>query len=203
MGKKLYVGNLAYGVTDSDSAADVRAARHRAIRAGHHGPRHGPLQGIRLCGDGQRPGGPGRHRRPERQRGRRPRPDRQRSPSQDRRRRRVAATAAAGGGRRWRWRWRTVAAAADATNPTTKTSPLENLGRGRSHSAGASARPRLALEPRSLSPPPWLAWSTSLLVSGRARRLRGKLGAHASSLRPTASTSAWEDHSSPGSRRAG
>ena len=95
MGKKLYVGNLTYGVTDSDLQQMFEAARHRAVGAGHHGPRHRPLQGVRLRGDGQRRGGPGGHRGPQRQGSRRPRPDRQRGPAQDRGRRRAAAAVAA------------------------------------------------------------------------------------------------------------
>ena len=48
MGKKLYVGNLNYDVTDAALEALFACARIRPVSAGHHGP-HGPLQGIRLC----------------------------------------------------------------------------------------------------------------------------------------------------------
>ena len=38
MAKKLYVGNLSYGTTDSDLQNDVRGVRVRGIGSGDHGP---------------------------------------------------------------------------------------------------------------------------------------------------------------------
>ena len=73
MGKKLYVGNLAYGVSDSDLQQMFEAHGTVAVGSGHHGPRYRPLQRLRLRGDGQRSGGSGRHRRPQWQGSRWPR----------------------------------------------------------------------------------------------------------------------------------
>ena len=57
MGKKLYVGNLAYGV--SDSTLEQLFSQYGTVqtRAGDPGPRDGPEQGFRICRDGHR--GPG------------------------------------------------------------------------------------------------------------------------------------------------
>ena len=53
MGNKLYVGNLAYGVRD-DGLCGLRPVRHGDLGQGDDGPRHRPLQGLRLRRDGQR-----------------------------------------------------------------------------------------------------------------------------------------------------
>ena len=125
VGKKLYVGNLSYEWATASwrrcSEPSARCSRHRSSWTATPA-----VQGIRLRRDGQRRGGPGRHRRALRQAGRRPQPDRQRGQAQGgpRRRRRpavaaVAATAAVAARRWgrwtrrrwwrwpwWRWRWR-------------------------------------------------------------------------------------------------
>ncbi len=101
MGKKLYVGNLAYSVRDSDLEAALRSPRLRTVRPGDHGPRHRPLQRVRLRGNGQRPGRAGGHQRPQRQRARGPQPNGQRGAPEGRGWRTWRQ------GRRWRLRgWR-------------------------------------------------------------------------------------------------
>ena len=78
MGKKLYVGNLTYGV--SDSTLEQLFSQFGTVQStGHSGPRDGPEQGFRLCRDGHRGSGTGSHRRAARPRARWPASDRERS----------------------------------------------------------------------------------------------------------------------------
>ncbi len=61
MGKKLYVGNLTYGV--SDSTLEQLFSQFGTVQsAGHSGPRDGPKQRIRVRRDGHRGSGSGGHR---------------------------------------------------------------------------------------------------------------------------------------------
>ena len=54
VGRKLYVGNLAYQVGDADLEQLFSEFGTVQSATGHSGSRHGPEQGVRLRGDGQR-----------------------------------------------------------------------------------------------------------------------------------------------------
>ena len=105
MAKKLYVGNLTYGVTDSDlqnlfaphgTVQSAQVIMDRDTR---------PLERLRLCRDGQRRAGASGHHRPERPGSQRAGAHRQRSPATRRTWRRPA-----------QW-WPDCLAAADAIKP--------------------------------------------------------------------------------------
>jgi len=85
MGKKLYVGNLTYGVTDS--TLEQMFTAHGTVESAQviMDRETGAFQRIRLRGNEVRPGGPGGNHRSERQGRRGPRPDSQRGPTKDRR----------------------------------------------------------------------------------------------------------------------
>ena len=86
MGKKLYVGNLAYGVTDADLRRIFEA--HGTVQSAQviMDRDAGRSKGFGFVEMGSDAGGPGGHRRAGRQGAGRPRPHRQRGPAQDRRR---------------------------------------------------------------------------------------------------------------------
>ncbi len=67
MGKKLYVGNLTYGVTDS--SLEQLFAAHGTVQSAQviMDRDTGRSKGFGFVEMGERPGGASRHRRPQRQ----------------------------------------------------------------------------------------------------------------------------------------